>query len=308
MNTLLCIIIQFISPVVPNMLELIAQYKLLASIFIIIVTMSVKYLLVSLIKKRAKKKGKDKRYLVNSFKNLLNFLIIIVLLNFWAAELQKFAFSIAAFVVAIVLATREFIQCLIGFIYIASTRPFRVGDWVQIGNQCGEVSATDWAKMTILEVDIEDYSFTGKTVFLPNSQLINNPIKNLNFLKRYVSHHFVITRDMSVNPFVFIDTLKERAIKYCEHFHDVAIRYNQIIEKRLEVRIAGPETTIHISTSNLGDTHTEITIFCPTEQALEIEQKLTADFMQLWFAEKQKQQLLEDNRQEKVALPKFNEN
>ncbi|WP_416306362.1 mechanosensitive ion channel family protein [Neptunicella sp. SCSIO 80796] len=287
------------------MLELVAQYKLLVSIFIIVVTMSVKYLIVSLIKKRAKKKGKDKRYLVNSFKNLINFLIIIVLLNFWAAELQKFAFSIAAFIVAIVLATREFIQCLIGFIYIASTRPFRVGDWVQIGNQCGEVSATDWAKMTILEVDIESYSFTGKTVFLPNSQLINNPIKNLNFLKRYVSHHFVITRDMSVNPFIFIDVLKERAVEYCQHFHDVAIRYNQIIEKRLEVRITGPETTIHISTSNLGDTNTEFTIFCPTEQALEIEQKLTADFMRLWFAEKDKQQIAENEKQQKVENTKL---
>ncbi|MBC3765133.1 mechanosensitive ion channel family protein [Neptunicella marina] len=268
------------------MLAQLSQYKLLVSLAVLLLFILLKYATVQLIKRNAKKKGKDKRDLVNTIKNLLNFLIIIVVLNLWADELQKFAFSIAAFMVAIVLATREFIQCLLGFIYLASTRPFRVGDWIQIGDHCGEVTATDWTKLTILEVDMETYNFSGKTLILPNSLLINQPIKNLNYLKRYVSHHFVITRDMSVNPYNFIDELTQKAAEHCQHFHDVAIRYSQIIEKRLEVSIPGPEAHIYISTSNLGDTCTEFTIFCPTEQALEIEQKITQDFFNLWFTEK----------------------
>ena len=46
-------------------------------------------------------------------------------------------------------------------------------------------------------------------------------------------HHFTITRDGSVNPFVFIDRLYEKAHEYCEDFKDVAVRYNQLIENRL---------------------------------------------------------------------------
>lgn len=269
-----------------TLLSLISEYKLITTLLVVTLVVGVKYIIVRFVRRHAKSKGKDRRDLVNTFKNLVNFILIIVLLNFWSDELQKFAFSVAAFVVAFVLATREFIQCLIGFLYLITTRPFRIGDWIQVGSHCGEVNATDWAKLTLLEVDIETYSYTGKTLFLPNNQLITNPVKNLNFMKRYVSHHFTITRDSSVNPFLFLDTVKENAARYCESFCDVAARYNQLIEKRLDINIAGPEPEIHIATSDIGDTQTEFTIFCPTEQALEIEQKLTADFMQLWFAEK----------------------
>jgi hypothetical protein len=93
-------------------------------------------------------------------------------------------------------------------------------------------------------------------------------------------------RDSSVNPFDFIDELQDKAHEYCDDFKDVAIRYNQLIESRLDVSIAGPEPHIQIATSELGDTQVFFTIFCPTEKALEIEQKLTADFMKLWFDRK----------------------
>ncbi|MFB1000124.1 MAG: mechanosensitive ion channel family protein, partial [Colwellia sp.] len=203
--------------------------------------------------------------------------------NLWSDELQKFAFSIAAFIVAIVLATREFIQCFIGFLYLLSSRPFRIGDWIQVGSHMGEVHSTDWAKLTLLEVNKDDYLYTGKTLSLPNSLMITSVIKNLNFLKRYAMHHFTIVRDASVNPFEFIDVLQEKANLYCDDFKDVAIRYNQLIENRLDINIAGPEPHIQVATSELGDTQVFFTIFCPTESAMEIEQKLTADFMRLWF-------------------------
>ncbi|MEW6989211.1 mechanosensitive ion channel family protein [Colwelliaceae bacterium 6441] len=214
--------------------------------------------------------------------------MIVVIFNIWSEEIQKFAFSIAAFIVAIVLATREFIQCFIGFVYLLSSRPFRIGDWVQVGNHYGEVHSIDWAKLTLLEVDKDNYQYTGKTLYLPNSQLITSAIKNLNFLKRYAMHHFTIVRDDSVNPFEFIETLYENANAYCADFKEVAIRYNQLIENRLDINIAGPDPHIQIATSALGDTQVFFTIFCPTDVALEIEHKLTADFMKLWFNNKPK--------------------
>lgn len=254
----------------------------ITSVFIIIIFL-IKYSIVKIIKRKSQK---DKRPQINMVNNIFTILIIITLFNIWSEEIQKFAFSIAAFIVAIVLATREFIQCFIGFIYLLSSRPFRIGDWVQVGNHYGEVHSTDWAKLTLLEVDKDDYQYTGKTLYLPNSQLITSVIKNLNFLKRYAMHHFTIVRDDSVNPFEFIDELYERAHLYCDDFRDVAIRYNQLIESRLDISIAGPDPHIQIATSELGDTQVFFTIFCPTEQAMEIEQKLTSDFMKLWFERK----------------------
>jgi len=263
--------------------EFILNNKFVLTFLLICTFLIFKYLILKLIQKKSKQ---DKRLQINIVNNIFSLLIILIVFNVWSEEIQKFAFSIAAFIVAIVLATREFIQCFIGFIYLLSSRPFRIGDWVQVGNYYGEVHSTDWAKLTLLEVDKDSYQYTGKTLYLPNSQLITSVIKNLNFLKRYAMHHFTIVRDDSINPFEFIDELYEKAYLYCENFNDVAIRYNQLIENRLDVKITGPDPHIQIATSELGDTQVFFTIFCPTEKAMAIEQKLTKDFMHLWFEQK----------------------
>lgn len=263
--------------------EHIFDNKFSVTFLLICIFFMIKHLLVIIIKRKSKQ---DKRLQINMVNNIFTILMIVMVFNIWSEEIHKFAFSIAAFIVAIVLATREFIQCFIGFLYLLSSRPFRIGDWIQVGKYIGEVHSTDWAKLTLLEVNKDDYQYTGKTLFLPNSQLITSVIKNLNFLKRYAMHHFTIVRNDSVNPFEFIDTLYEKANLYCEDFKDVAIRYNQLIESRLEIPIAGPEPHIQVATSELGDTEVLFTIFCPTEIALEIEQKLTSDFMHLWFKHK----------------------
>lgn len=266
-----------------DLTELISNNKLIVTFTVFAIMFSVKHLIIKLI---SKKSQESKRIKINLVNNIFTILVIISVFDFWSEEMQEFAFSIAAFVVAIVLATREFIQCIIGFIYILSSRPFRIGDWVQVGSNVGEVHSTDWAKLTLLEIDKDSYQYTGKTLYLPNSQLITSIITNLNFHKRYAIHYFTIVRDDSINPFEFIDELYEKAYLYCKDFEDVAIRYNHLIENRLDIKIAGPNPHIQIATSELGDTQVFFTIFCPTENAMEIEQKLTADFMRLWFKAK----------------------
>lgn len=258
--------------------------KTVLTICLILFAILSKFYLVKLINKKGKE---NKRLKINMINNAVTVFIVIGIFNIWSVEFQKFAISIAAFVVAIVIATREFIQCFIGFIYIMSSRPFRIGDWIQVGDDYGEVHSTDWAKLTLLEVNIDAYEYTGKTLYLPNSKLITSSIKNLNFLKRYAMHHFTITRDASVNPFIFLDELYEKAYEYCADFKDVAIRYNQLIESRLDINIEGPDPRIQIATSDIGDTQVLFTIFCPTERAMEIEQSLTADFIGFWFEQKQ---------------------
>ncbi|MBA6392121.1 mechanosensitive ion channel family protein [Colwellia sp. BRX10-3] len=268
------------------MIESLLENKSLVTAVLAFVIITIKLVVTRFIKRRAKKKKIDKRFTVNFLNNIFNFALIFMVFNIWSVEIQKFAFSIAAFVVAIVLVTREFIQCFIGFIYVVSNRPFRIGDWIQVGNYCGEVNSIDWINLTILEVNISNYQFTGKTLYMPNNQLVTSAIKNLNFLKRYAVHHFIITRDGSVNPFEFIDALKEKANTYCADFNDVAVRYNQVIENRLDIKIAGPDPHIEVATSDIGDTQIIFTIFCPTERAMEIENKLTADLMNFWFSAK----------------------
>jgi len=83
------------------------EHKLITSLLLIILSYPIKHYLSVWLKHRAQKTEEDYRYITNSIKNLANLILVILLFSLWGNELQKFALSIAAFVVAIVLATRE---------------------------------------------------------------------------------------------------------------------------------------------------------------------------------------------------------
>ncbi len=215
--------------------------------------------------------------------------MVILLLVVWSTEIQNFALSVAAFAVAIVLAMREFIQSIIGFFYLVTTRPFRVGDWIQVDGIYGEVAEIDWVKTTLLDIDMKTYRISRRVIYIPNGRLVTSPIKNLNFVKRYVTHDFEIVRKEGINGFPIYDELYKRCLSYCEEFYDVAVRYNAIIERKLDATIFGPEPEIRFSTTDIGDFKANIKLFCPTELAIDLEHKITADFMQLWDAQLAKQ-------------------
>tara|TARA_R110002049_G_scaffold204221_4_gene374788 strand:+ start:3206 stop:4042 length:837 start_codon:yes stop_codon:yes gene_type:complete len=267
------------------MIKDILLHPVLISVVVLTIAFSLKVLVDKLARYRAEKKEKDTRYIAHNIKHFINFTMVLLLLFIWSTEIQNFALSIAAFAVAIVLATREFIQCVIGFFYLVTTRPFRIGDWVQVGEYYGEVAETNWIKTTLHEIDMRTYQFSRKTIFIPNNKLITSPIKNLNFIKRFATHHFNIVRKDSFNPYPIYETLSNKAKHYCEEFEEVASRYNSIIERKLDAKISGPEPEIHFGTTELGEFRASFTLFCPTDKALEIEHKLTECFMELWYSE-----------------------
>ena len=235
----------------------------------------------------------DPAQLWHQFISFANAFIIIVLMMVWSSEIQTLAISIAAFMVAIVLATREFIQCFMGFIYYLGARPFRVGDWIQMNNIIGEVVEMDWAKTALLEVDPESFNYTGKHVYVPNSQLVTQTVRNLNFMRRYRLHSFEIVNEPSVNAYSLLPAFHARAQAHCEYFRDVAERYKGLIERHLEQEFIRIDPEVEIKTNELAKVVVKVSLFCPTAEAHELEHKMCSDWLSLWFkAQKEEQRQL----------------
>ena len=267
---------------------LVESYKFMATCVMLIIAFGVRHAIVLLvIKKNAI--PTNRRYKVNLFKNIANLLILVSVVAFWAAVLRNVAFSIAAFMVAIVLATREFIQCFLGYMYAVSARPFRVGDWVQLNNMSGEVVELDWAKVTLLEIDEYSSDYTGRHLYIPNSQIVTKSVVNLNFLKRYALHRFMVTLEPTANPYEVLPQLIERARVYCEPFKDVAERYKNYIERQLDTEFIEIEPVVEIVTNQYAKFQISVTLFCPSELKHELQQSMTADIMQFWFAKAENQ-------------------
>ena len=278
-------------------INFVTEYKFLASVLLLVVLHFFKKGLLRLIKRRSSRKGEDRRNQINILEQLGNALIIILLMMVWSSEIQTLAISIAAFMVAIVLATREFIQCFMGFIYYLSARPFRVGDWIQMNSVIGEVVEMDWAKTALLEVDSQTFNYTGKHVYVPNSQLVTQTVRNLNFLRRYKLHSFEIVNEPTVNAYSLLPAFQARAQAHCEYFRDVAERYKGLIERHLEQDFIRIDPEVEIKTNELAKVVVKVSLFCPTVEAHELEHKMCSDWLSLWF-----KALKEDNAQQVNSL------
>lgn len=256
--------------------------KGLISIALLIIVALIKAFLGRVIIKRRKKHKLDYRSQINTMRNTLNIALVFIIIVLWAGEIQAFAFSIAAFMFAIVFATKEYLQCYLGYFYYVSARPFRIGDWIQISEGVGEVIAADWTKITMLEVDQHTNSYTGKHLFIPNHQILLKPVRNLNFLRRYTLNSFTITCEPTVDVFPLIEELKKCTADYCKDFIDVAERYKGVIEKRLDVEFIPFEPVFSINTNQFAKICISVDIFCPVEQTVPLRQRITRQFFKLW--------------------------
>lgn len=261
--------------------DFLLQHKLIFTALIVLVVMAIRRFTLSVIRGDAALITQKQRNWMSRTKNGTFAATLLILFALWQAEINQFALSVTAIAVAIVVASKEIILCFTGSIQRASSRSFRVGDWIEVGKICGEVIEHNMMATVIQEIDLHhgQYHFTGKTATLPNSMFFTYPVKNLNFMKRYVYHNFSIVVPEFVNLYPLIPLLTEKIEEHCHYFSDVARRYNAMIEKHAGVDLPGSEPHIHITTTAAGEQVVHYMIFCPTDKATHLEHLIRQDFM-----------------------------
>jgi len=262
-------------------IDFLFAHKIFFSVLIITLISIIKRYIISHIRGDIAFLTESQRKWMSRTKNGTFAFIIIVLFMLWQSEISEFALSVTAIAIAIVVASKEIILCFTGSIQRASSKSFRIGDWIEMGPLCGEVIEHNLMATVIQEIDLYhgQYHYTGKTATLPNSMFFTYPVKNLNFMKRYVYHNFTITVIEFVNLYPMFPALIEKIDSHCADFIEVAKRYNSIIEKHAGVDLPGFEPHIHINSGETGEQNVHIMIFCPTERAPSLEQLIREDFM-----------------------------
>ncbi|HDM8200370.1 TPA: mechanosensitive ion channel family protein [Vibrio harveyi] len=264
--------------------DFLLSHKILFSALILLFIIVLRRLILSRIRGDDAFITEEQRSWMSRTKNGAFALTLILLFILWQSEISEFALSVTAIAVAIVVASKEIILCFTGSIQRASSRSFRIGDWIEVGKLCGEVIEHNMMATVIQEIDLHhgQYHFTGKTATLPNSMFFTYPVKNLNFMKRYVYHDFSVVVKDFVNLYPILPLLTDKIDEHCSYFADVAHRYNAMIEKHAGVDLPGAEPHIHISSNINGEQIVHIMIFCPTDKANHLEHLIRKDFMELY--------------------------
>jgi len=212
-----------------------------------------------------------------------NLLLAVGLGAIWLSEIQSMALSVTAVLVAIVIATKELLMCLAGFLVRTGSRSFSVGDWIEVNGVRGEV--IDYSPLSTglleLEGEVNGHAYTGRTVTIPNAWYLSHPVVNETFAKNYALHRFAITLEPSIDLASAREALREIAERLGQPHPEVASRYNALIERKMGADLPGPEPEVTVTTTDLCKVRFSVLLFCPTRQAVSIESEITAEFLQL---------------------------
>ncbi len=198
-------------------------------------------------------------------------LVFGIVFALWLPEIEAFALSITAFVVAVVIATKELIMCLAGGVLRTTAGAFQSGDWIEVQGRSGEVTDQTLLSTTMWEFDGTRQEFTGRQVTLPNSVFLSAPVVNHGFRRRFVFHEFTIYSDPIPDVEAARAAIQAGLEDAAVEFAPLAARYAATIEKRSGIRLPPGAPRVRIWTTELAKLAFETTVFCPRERALEME-------------------------------------
>ena len=252
--------------------------KVLASVVLVTAAWMIRKITYQHVRKRSETLSVEQRTLLNNSKMLTLVLAGLVLLILWLPSLTDVAISLAAFSVASVIAIKELILCLTGTWFRVVSRPFKVGDWVEIDHLKGEICDFGIYSTQLLELGNAEnpYGYTGQLITIPNSLLLKAVIKNQTFKQTYAVHGFTVTFEPNAREIVslpdviaFVDRIKtsykEKAYGYLKDFRD-----------RTSIELKLPNPQVLLTSNEYGCIEYQFTLFCPSEEALSLQNKITS--------------------------------
>jgi small-conductance mechanosensitive channel len=179
-------------------------------------------------------------------------ILAVGLFIIWAAELQALAVSFAVLAMAIVWATRETFACIQGAAYRISANAFDVGDRINIAGIRGDVIDTGLLGTLVLEV-AQGHQRTGRTISIPNSLFMTEPVLNESLAGEYMLHLMTIPVDRDADLAAIERTALTAAQEACAEFLDdvrrpMASRYRRhgltppIVDPRITYQVVDKNT------------------------------------------------------------------
>jgi len=111
---------------------------------------------------------------------LLTGLLAVALAWVWSEALHSLTTLLSLVGAAVVLALRDVIMNMAGWLFIHWRRPFYIGDRIAVSGMAGDVIDIRLFQFTIVEVGayVDADQSTGRIIHLPNAKVLTEPIVN----------------------------------------------------------------------------------------------------------------------------------
>ena len=156
--------------------------NILATLLIVLVLWLLSKLTLRIITKR--ELDLRKQYKWRKFTNyIITGIGFILLINIWFGGIGSIATFLGLLSAGLVIALREPVLNIAGWLFIIWKRPFRIGDRVQLGTVAGDVIDIRLFQFSLNEINgwVEADQATGRVVHIPNLKVFTEPQANYNF-------------------------------------------------------------------------------------------------------------------------------
>ena len=254
--------------------------RLLASMFVVSITA----LLLKLLQKQARAGfsessdvGRRRRTFV-MVKNLVFTIAAILIFSIWASKIAGAALSLAAVVGATLIVAKEFLANILGSAMLAISRPYRVGDFIELADVSGRVVDSDMLVTTIAETQ-QGSQLTGRTVSLPHSLLLVRPVRNLTATGYYVVNMLPVNVHPHEDLLAHEAALLSAAAEVCGGWLADVNRHLELLESRDLVDLPSAAPRVIITMHGARDCTLALRYPCRPNERVKVEQDIIRRYL-----------------------------
>jgi small-conductance mechanosensitive channel len=212
------------------------------------------------------------------WRNSLLLAALILLIFVWRTEIRTAALSLAALSVALVIAGKELLTSVLGYIYRTTSRSFDFGNVIEINGVKGEVIDQTLLSTTVLEMNPE-HLFTGRVVQFPNSFYVTHPLKNHSRLGNYQLGLTVVplaaTDDVDRERYLLL----QATLAVCSDYIAPTQKALHELEGEQFVVMPSAEPRVNVKLAEGGKVELTLRFPCLAEQRTRIEQDIVNRYL-----------------------------
>ncbi len=217
---------------------------------------------------------------------IAGFIAMVVIGRVWFEGFQSFATILGLISAGLVIALRDSVNDLAGWIYVISRKPFDIGDRIQIGEYKGDVVDKRLFKFTILEIGnwVDADQSTGRVLHIPNQKILNETISNYTAEFEFIWHEIRVRLTFESNWEKAKKLLQSIAEKYSQNVKSEAGRQLRRAAKSYMIVYKYLTPTVYTRVEETGITLT-IRYLTNPRRRRGTEEKIWEDILRVFRAE-----------------------
>jgi small-conductance mechanosensitive channel len=256
------------------------QWKLWASLVIIIFLWLIRTLTMRLLHRRVK----DVRSLYRWRKHTLHVVVafgVLLIGRIWFPVFENITTFIGIVSAGLAIALRDLLVNLAGWIFIVWRRPFEVGDRIEVVDRAGDVIDQRIFMFTLMEIRnwVGSDQSTGRVIHMPNGVIFREPLANFSKGFAYIWDEIPVLVTFESNWKKAKEILLRIAEKHSMHLSEKAQRRVREAARKFMIFYSKLTPTVYTSVSDSGVLLT-IRYLCPPRRRRGSQQQIWEDILE----------------------------